>query len=130
MYPDSPEIYVKLLQAIDRPTVAAHFDPVNLINCPQRYFTNGEYLKHCFKLLGPYIKSCHAKDILLGQTLTVHLDEVRPGLGGLDYRVFLSELNKLDAKTPLILEHLPNEEEYELGARYIREVAFEGGIQL
>jgi sugar phosphate isomerase/epimerase len=60
----------------------------------------------------------------------VHLNETRPGLGALDYRVFLSELNKLDADTPLMLEHLPDEQEYSLAAQHVREVAAAEGIAL
>lgn len=70
------------------------------------------------------------KDIQLSARLTVHLDEVRPGLGGLDYRTFLRELNRLDRDMPLLLEHLPSQEEYALAARYIRAVAQESGIDL
>lgn len=122
VFPDSPQSYLDLLKAIDRPACSVHLDPVNMISSPERYFYNAEFLKECFKLLGPHIKSCHAKDIKLQKELTVHLDEVRPGLGFLDYKVFLTELNKLDKDTPLIIEHLPNEEEYLLAAKHIREV--------
>jgi sugar phosphate isomerase/epimerase len=59
----------------------------------------------------------------LSGRLTTHLDEVRPGLGGLDYRVYLQELNKLSPDIPLMLEHLPTEEEYALAASHIRAVA-------
>ena len=69
--------------------------------------------------MGPYIKSCHAKDILLQTKLTTHLDEVRPGQGGLDYVSFLKELSKLPG-VPLMLEHLPNAEEYNKAAEHIR----------
>ena len=54
--------------------------------------------------------SCHAKDIVLGSKLTVHLDEVRPGLSELDYAAFLTELAKLGTEVPLIIEHLESEE--------------------
>jgi len=121
-YPDSLDSYVRLLKAIDRKHFAVHFDPVNLICSPQRYFMSGELIRECFKKLGPHIKSCHAKDILLSPKLTTHLDEVRPGLGGLDYAAFLTELGKLSG-TPLMLEHLPNAEEYRLAATHIRSVA-------
>jgi sugar phosphate isomerase/epimerase len=130
MYPDSADSYLRLLKAIDRPHCAAHLDPVNLVNCPQRYFENAALLRECFAKLGPYIKSCHAKDILLHDKLTVHLDEVRPGLGKLDYRVYLSELNRLDADMPLMIEHLPNEQEFALAAHHIRSVAGDIRVEL
>ena len=126
-YPDSPDSYLRLLKAIDRKRFAVHLDPVNLICSPQRYFNNSRLISECFRKLGPYIKSCHAKDILLSTKLTTHLDEVRPGLGGLDYAVFLRELNKFP-DIPLMLEHLPNAEEYRLAATHVRSVAKSIGL--
>jgi sugar phosphate isomerase/epimerase len=120
MYPDSPDSYLALLKAIDRPQLAVHLDPVNLVNSPARFFRNGALIRECFAKLGPWIKSCHAKDIVLGNKLTVHLEEVRPGLGGLDYRTFLQELDKLPTDTTLMLEHLSSEEEYRMAAGYVR----------
>jgi sugar phosphate isomerase/epimerase len=130
MYPDSPDSYVRLIKAIDRKGFAVHLDPVNLVSSPQRYFATGCLIEECFTKLGAYIKSCHAKDILLRENLTVHLDEVRPGLGNLDYPAFLRGLNRLDANVPLMLEHLPNEEEYRAAAAHIRTVANQEGIAL
>jgi len=126
-YPDSPDSYMRLLKAIDRKCFAVHLDPVNLVCSPQRYFRNGALISQCFKKLGPHIRSCHAKDILLQTRLTTHLDEVRPGKGRLDYATFLKELSKIP-DTPLMLEHLPNAEEYQLAAQYIRSVADRTGL--
>ena len=129
-YPNSAESYLELITAIDRPQFGVHLDPVNMISSPERYYSNSAFIADCFSKLGKYIKSCHAKDILLQPHLTVHLDEVRPGLGGLDYHTFLTQLNRLDADIPLMLEHLPNEEEYRLAGNHIRAIADEMGISL
>jgi len=130
MYPDSADSYLALLQAIDRPQCAAHLDPVNLVCSPQRYFGNGALIRECFDKLGPYIKGCHAKDIILRDTLTTHLDEACPGDGGLDYAVLLQEMDKLDPDVPLMLEHMQREEDYAAGARHIRAVAEQVGVTL
>ena len=130
MYPDSPDSYLRLIQAIDRPQFAVHLDPVNMISSPQRYLQNADFLRECFAKLGPYIQSCHAKDIALDSRLTVHLDEACPGQGGLDYRVYLTELNQLASDTTLMLEHLSSEAEYAQAAQYIRTVAAEVKILL
>lgn len=53
MYPDSVKNYVRLIQAIDRPRCAAHFDPVNLVNSPQRYFRSGDLIRDFVEKLGP-----------------------------------------------------------------------------
>lgn len=130
IFPDSPENYLRLIHAIDRTGFAVHLDPVNMINSPSRVYYNTDFLKECFRLLGPHIRGCHAKDIALSGALTVHLDEVRPGTGALDYATFLSELNVLDPDTPLMLEHLSNEEDYRTAANFVRGVANEQGITL
>jgi sugar phosphate isomerase/epimerase len=124
MYPDSPESYLELLHAIDRPQgFGVHLDPVNMVSSPQRYFANAQLIRTCFELLGPHIKSCHAKDLRLAGKLTVHLDEVCPGEGALDYRAYLSEAARLHPDLPLMLEHLKTAEEYAQAAAHLRSVA-------
>ena len=125
--PDSADSYVRMIKAIDRDGFGVHLDPCNLINSPRRYYANGAMIRECFEKLGPLIKSCHAKDILLDPRLTTHLDEARPGLGMLDYAVFLKELSKMP-DTPLMLEHLKGAEEYRLAAEHVRGVAKEVGL--
>jgi sugar phosphate isomerase/epimerase len=123
IFPSSPDEYLALLRAIDRPDfVAVHLDPVNMINSPARAYRTGDFIRECFDKLGPYIRNCHAKDIILREKLTVHLDECRPGTGVLDYSVFLRELSKLHPDTSLCLEHI-TPEEYPLAAAHLHEVA-------
>lgn len=127
-YPDSVDSYLRLIKAIDRKQFGVHLDPVNLVVSPQVYYKNGEMISEAFKKLGPYIKSCHAKDILLLEDqLTPHLPEVRAGLGNLNYAVFLKELSQFKG-IPLMLEHLNTAEEYKLAAQYIREIAKQNNI--
>jgi sugar phosphate isomerase/epimerase len=129
IWPDSPAAYRRLLDAIGRKAAGVHLDPVNLVSSPQRYFANGDLIRECFRALGPLIASCHAKDIRLDpRRLTVHLDEVAPGDGALDYGVFLAEAAKLAPDTTLVMEHLETEQEYRRGADYIRGVGRSIGV--
>lgn len=128
VFPDSPDTYLDIIRAVDRKQFAVHLDPVNMISSPRRYYENGAFIRECFTKLGPYIKLCHAKDILLGGKLTVHLDEVIPGRGFLDYKAFLEEAAKLPNDVPIIIEHLSREEDYQEAATYIRGVANELGL--
>ncbi|MGQ9513754.1 MAG: sugar phosphate isomerase/epimerase family protein [Thermoproteota archaeon] len=123
IYPDSADSYLSLIKAINRREFAVHFDPVNLICSPQRYYGSRDLIREFFSKLGPHIKSCNGKDVILLEKFIVHLEEVRPGLGGLDYGAFLTELEKIGPNTPLMLEHLSGEEEYSMAASYIRSVA-------
>jgi sugar phosphate isomerase/epimerase len=124
--PDSPEIYRDLIVAIDRPAFAAHLDPVNLVLTPRQYFDTGALIRSCFSILGKWIVSCHAKDIVLRDHAALHLDEIRIGLGNLDYRTYLSELERLP-DVPLLLEHLPDAE-YALARDQVFKVGDEIGI--
>lgn len=130
MYPDTAENYERLLKAVDRKMFGVHFDPVNMIASPYVYFNNSDFIKDFVRRLGPHIKSCHAKDTKLGENLTVHLDEVRPGLGNLDYVTLLKELNNIDLNMPVMLEHLTCEKDYDLSAKYIRFVADNAGVEI
>ncbi len=130
MYPDSADSYLALLKAVNRSRFAVHFDPVNLVCSPQLYYQNAAMIRDFVRKLGPHIKSCHAKDILIRESLTVHLDEVRPGLGELDYRTLLTELAKLDPDTPLMIEHLQAKQEYVAAGQYIRSVAAQLDIDM
>jgi len=103
--PDSADSYLELIRAVDRPEFAAHLDPVNLVMTPRSYFDTGALIRECFQKLGPWIVSCHAKDIKLHETAALHLDEVQIGDGNLDYRTYLTELSRLP-DVPLMLEHL------------------------
>lgn len=107
--PDSVDSYVELIRAIDRPMFGAHFDPVNLIMTPRVYFDNAALIRECFDKLGQWVVSCHAKDIKLHHQAALHLDEVQIGEGVLDYRTYLTELDRLPREVPLMFEHLEGE---------------------
>ena len=123
--PDSPESYLKLIRAVDRKAFAVHLDVCNIINSPARFYHNGQVISECFRLLGPHIASCHAKDLRWEIELNVHFVEVQPGLGEIDYRAYLTELAKLPHKPPLMLEHLKKAEEYQAAKEYIWKVGKE-----
>lgn len=130
MYPDSPDSYLKLIKDIDRKEFAVHLDTVNMINCPQRYLFNDEFIKECFKKLGPYIRSCHAKDVIMDSKLTTLIREVAPGKGTFNYSVFVREVEKLNPDLTVMIEHLSTQEEYIEAFEYIEGVARKNGVSL
>ena len=126
--PDSVDSYVELIRAVDRPGFAAHFDPVNLITAPRVYWNTGALIRECFEKLGQWVVSCHAKDIILHHQAALHLDEVMIGQGVLDYRTYLTELNRLSHEVPLMLEHL-TDPEYATARDAVYKVGDEIGVQ-
>ncbi len=126
--PDGPDSYLRLIRAVDRPAFAVHMDVCNGINSPVKFYQSGDFIRECFRKLGPWIASCHAKDLQWITELNVHFLEVVPGRGEVDYRAYLTELSKLPVDAPLMLEHLKTADEYDEGKRYIMKVAGELGL--
>jgi sugar phosphate isomerase/epimerase len=127
--PNGPDAYVRLVKAVDRAAFAVHLDPCNCINSPERFYENAAFIRECFAKLGPWIQSCHAKDLHWKPEMNIHFMEVIPGRGSIDYTVYLQELAKLSHRPPLMLEHLKSAEEYAEGAAYIRKVGMRAGVQ-
>ncbi|HZQ53605.1 MAG TPA: sugar phosphate isomerase/epimerase [Bryobacteraceae bacterium] len=126
--PDGPDSYLRLIHAVDRSAFAVHLDVCNGVNCPKRFYENSAFIGECFSKLGPWITSCHAKDLQWIVELNVHFAEVVPGRGQIDYARYLNELSKLPVDVPLMMEHLKTPEEYLEGAHYIRKVGAAHGI--
>jgi sugar phosphate isomerase/epimerase len=128
--PDGPDSYLQLIKAIDRGSFAVHLDVCNVINSPTRFYDNKGVIEECFRKLGRWVASCHAKDLAWVPEYNVHFAEVVPGRGEIDYRAYLNELSKLPADAPLMLEHLKTAEEYDEGRSYIQRMASQAGISL
>jgi sugar phosphate isomerase/epimerase len=126
--PDSVDMYVKLIKAVDRPAFACHVDPVNLVMTPRVYFNTATLLNEIFDKLGRWIVSCHAKDIILYHQAALHFDEIIIGKGTMDYRVFLSRLDKLGGEVPLMMEHL-SDAEYAIARDEVFKVGDAIGVQ-
>ncbi len=126
--PDGPDTYRELIQAIDRKAFAVHLDVCNGVNSPRRFYENAKFIAECFEKLGPWIVSCHAKDLAFIPEMNVHFVEVVPGRGQIDYGEYLRQLSRLPVDAPLMLEHLSKPDEYDEGRDYIRRVAGRNGI--
>jgi sugar phosphate isomerase/epimerase len=126
--PDSPDSYLELIHAVDRKAFGVHLDVCNGVNSPRKFYNNAEYIRECFQKLGPWIVSCHAKDLQWVTELNVHFLETIPGRGQIDYRANKTELSKLKQDAPLMLEHLKSAAEYDEGRAYIRKTGEASGV--
>ncbi len=128
--PDGPDAYLRLISAVDRTAFGVHLDICNGISSPDRFYRNADFIRECFRKLGPHIVSCHAKDLAWDVEMNVHFRETVPGRGSVDYRAYLSELTKLPINAPLMLEHLQTAEEYEEVRLFIQRTAASLGLAL
>lgn len=126
--PDGPDSYVELIRAVDRHSFGVHLDVCNVVNSPARFYKNKDVIEECFRKLGQWVVSCHAKDLAWIPEYNVHFAEVIPGRGEIDYGSYLRELSKLPVDAPLMLEHLKTAEEYQEGRDYIRRIGSQEGI--
>jgi sugar phosphate isomerase/epimerase len=127
-FPTGPDEYLQLIKRVDRKGFAVHLDACNVMNSPERMYHNGAVIEECFRKLGPWIVSCHAKDLSWEDYYEVSLREVIPGRGQLDYRTYLRGISVLQTDAPLMLEHLETAEQYDEGRHYIQKVAHEIGL--
>ena len=126
----SADSYLRMIKAIDRPAFGVHLDPANLINSPQRFYQNTALLHECFDKLGPWIVSCHAKDVAWQVEMQIHFQEVVLGTGQLDYTTYLTRLAQLPRNVPLMLEHLKTAQEYEQSRQYVLEMSRKAGVKV
>ncbi len=122
MHPDSPDDYLQLLKDIDRERFGVHMDYTNMMNGFEKYHNCEAFIRECFSKLGPYIKSIHAKDVILKNKPPVCINEVLPGKGRVDFRLVFRLADQLDEDMPVFAEHLSSLEEYEQALVYMKKV--------
>lgn len=120
MHPDSPDDYLELLKDIDRKRFGVHLDYANMITSFSRYRNCEAFIEECFRKLGPYIKSVHAKDVILEPTPTIYIRETLPGTGNVNFRMVMKLADELDHDMPVFVEHLSSLEEYEKAINYLQ----------
>jgi sugar phosphate isomerase/epimerase len=126
--PDSPDSYLKLIKAVDRPAFGVHLDPCNLINCPERFYNTTALLNECFDKLGPWIVSCHVKDLAWDTEMNIHFREVTVGAGTIDFATYLKRAAALPADVPLMIEHMASPEEYDKARRHVLDLGKKIGV--
>ena len=129
-FPCDVESQRRLLRAVDRAAYAVHFDPVNMVYSPDRYYRSGHYIREYITALGPHIRVCHLKDVLLLDAFVFQLHERIPGDGGLDYAALFTALDTLDPDLPIVPEHLSTQADYDRAEGFIRAKVSSLGLSL
>lgn len=104
-----------------------HLDQMNMLS-PTTYFESTAVIDRTFELLSDRIVAVHAKDLRWHPSrMFLHLDEVVPGDGVLDYHRFFTRLAELDREIPVLTEHWEKVEDYHRSFAYLRSVAADRG---
>ncbi|MBI2941525.1 MAG: sugar phosphate isomerase/epimerase [Chloroflexi bacterium] len=124
----TPEIARDVLDAVDSPWVRCDLDPANWITL-ETAFDTGAAIDRMFDLLGHHIVSGHAKDSVIQDRLTIHIDACCPGTGTLDFRTYLRRMEELSPEYPLIVEGASMAQLPQASA-FLHRTATELGIQV
>ena len=126
---DGPKAHRRLIDDVGGERIKVNLDPVNMMHL-QRYYHTTELIEECFDLLGEDIVGCHAKDTYIWpDKQTVHVQEVCPGKGVLDYETYLVRMSRLSTPRALEAEHIPDEE-YPEAKAYVEKVAKKVGVMI
>lgn len=126
---DGPLAHRRLMDDMGDERIKVNFDPTNMVHLYNHFHTT-ELINECFDLLGEDIIGCHAKDTyVLPHSQTVHIQEVCPGRGNLDYETYLVRLSHMKWPRSLLPEHIPGDQFQEAYA-YIRKVAEKVGVSI
>lgn len=126
---DSPRAHLRLLEDVGNDRLTVNLDPVNMVNF-ERYYHTKELINECFDLLGERIMGAHAKDTyILPDQQTIHIQEVCPGRGVLDYPTYLLRLSHMKWPRALEPEHIPDDQ-YPEATEYVASTAAKIGVKL
>ncbi len=126
---DGPKAHRRLIDDVADDRCRVNLDPTNMISLAT-YFHTTEVLDECFDLLGESIMGCHAKDTyIIPDKQTVHVQEVCPGKGVMDYETYLARMSRLKWPRAIFPEHISTEE-YPIADAYIKEVARRIGVRI
>ena len=105
---ESAPVIREVLEAVDSPHVRVNFDPVNLLGTVDAVFDSGAELEQMYAELGPYYHTtAHAKDVVVGEDLVLHIDEAVCGTGVFDFTTFLRVASRLGSPASVLVEHFP-----------------------
>lgn len=126
---DGPVAHRNLLDDVADPRCKVNLDPTNMVHLHNHFHTT-ELLNQCFDLLGEDIMGCHAKDTyVLPHSQTVHVQEVCPGRGRMDYETYLVRLSRMKWPRSLHAEHIPADQ-YPEAYAHMRKVAASVGVKI
>jgi sugar phosphate isomerase/epimerase len=124
----APEEIAQFISSVDHPRFSLHLDQMNMVS-QSTYFHTTDLIDSTFKLLTPYIRGVHLKDIRWDwEYLFLKFDEVLIGDGVLDYPTLLKHLSKLPVDTPTMCEHLDSEAKYAVNYARLHKLARDNSL--
>ena len=124
---DSPSALKRAVEWIDRPDeLGVNFDLVNFATIESCHYLN-EVVDEVIESIGEYIVMAHVKDVQYDPTPSLHLWEVPPGEGLVDFQYWFGRLVELSRDMPVFIEHLKDMNQMVEAWQVVRSAANEAG---
>ena len=126
---DTPRRVRDLLDAVGSPALKHNLDPVNFTGTVHDVWDTSRILHELYDLLGHDMIAAHAKDCTILDEHVVHIVEVVPCTGTMNYEVFMRRWEECCPQGYFLIEHLPDAK-VDLARKAIGEKAKQLGIRL
>ena len=126
---DSPETCRSVVEALNSPRLRLVMDAVNHFESFRHVYASTDRLNHIFDVMGDLAPVCHIKDITVGNSLVIHLDETVPGEGELDVPLLLRRFHEAHPDGYGLIEHL-GLDRIPQATENVRRIAGEAGVPI
>jgi sugar phosphate isomerase/epimerase len=106
---DSAQRVRDLFDAVGSPRLKFNFDPVNFVGTVRDAHDTSRMLNEMYDILGNDMVAAHAKDCALLDEHVVHIVEVVPCTGTLNYEIFMRRWVECCPEGYFLIEHLPDD---------------------
>ena len=98
-----------LFDAVGSPALKFNMDPVNFIGTVPDVYDTARILNEIYDVLGKDLIAAHAKDCMILDEHVLHIVEVVPCSGTMNYEVFMRRWEECCPEGYFLIEHLPDE---------------------
>ena len=125
---NNPWAQVRLKEDVGDARIMSGLDITNMVY-PGVAFRMTEFMHLTFDMLEDQIAYVHAKDFAW-DGMMAGLNWAMNGTGNMDYETFLVRISRIKHPVNMLVEFLPNEEEYKKAQRSIRSIAAKVGVKI
>jgi sugar phosphate isomerase/epimerase len=118
-----------LFDAVGSPALKFNMDPVNFIGTVKDVYDTSRILNEIYDVLGNDLIAAHAKDCAILDAHVLHIVEVVPCSGTMNYDIFMRRWQECCPEGYFLIEHLPDDK-VDIARAAIGEKAKELGIRL
>jgi sugar phosphate isomerase/epimerase len=98
-----------LLDAVGSKALKFNFDPVNFVGTVHDLYDPSDLLNEAYDVLGKDMVALHAKDCSIQDAHVVHIVEVIPCTGFMNYELLMTRWVECCPEGYFLIEHLPDE---------------------